>query len=198
MDRLMGVRIALLTFIGVVSLHAQDTLQTTNLLPDLMGPMESVMWDRNGAMRKIFDFPLTEAGRTNEMHLRRNMLGLHQLGGIVTLATMVGTVVLGQKVYNGKNDLSQMHRAMAWTTIGAYSTTAALSIFTPPPLVRRNEWSTISTHKLLGSLHLTGMIITPILGTLVADNQKELKLIHLASGYATTVIFGAAMLVVTF
>jgi hypothetical protein len=191
-------RIAFVVFICAVSNNAQDTLQNANLVPEHLGPIESFMWERNGVMRKVFDFPLTQEGRTYEMQLRRNMLGLHQLGGLVTLAAMVSTVVLGQKVYNGNTDLSQIHKALAWTTIGTYSTTALLGIFTPPPLVRRKNWSSISTHKLLGTLHLTGMIMTPIIGTLVAGNHEELKMIHLASGYATTVIFGAAMLVVTF
>ena len=177
---------------------AQDSLQMLPLLPEHLGPMESVMWGTNGAMRKVFDFPLTQEGRESEMRLRRNMLGLHQLGGFTTLAAMIATVVLGQKVYNGQRDLTQIHKAMAWTTIGAYSTTAVLGIFTPPPLIRRDEWSSVSTHKLLATLHLTGMVLTPYLGRQVAGGDRDLAKFHLASAYATTFFFGAALLVITF
>jgi len=183
---------------ATLTLRAQDSTGALTLLPETLGPMEKLMWSEKGAMRKLFDFPLTQEGRENEMHLRRNMLGLHQLGGFVTLASMITTVVLGQTVYNGKKDLSQIHGAMAWTTIGAYFTTASLSIFTPPPLIRRKNWSSISTHKLLATMHLTGMIITPLLGRAVRGGERDLATVHLVSAYATTALFGAAIFTVTF
>ena len=181
-----------------VSVSAQDSSQTLPLLPDRLGPMEVVFWGKGGAMRKLFDFPLTPEGRESEMRLRRNMLGLHQLGGFVTLAAMAATMVVGQKVYNGDRDLRQIHKALAFTTVSAYFSTAAFSLFTPPPLIRRNEWSSISTHKMLGTLHFTGMLAMPVLGTLIREGNTELRPVHLGVGYATLAAFGAAMLVITF
>ncbi len=165
--------------------------------------MERMLWSEHGAMRKIFDFPLTQAGRERELRDRRVMLTLHQLGGFATLAAMAGAVFLGQEVYNGQRDLSQMHKAMAYTTVAGYFTTASLSLLTPPPMVRRGEWSSISTHKLLGAIHFTGMLAMPVLGTLVRHDMvkyghSDLAPYHQAVGYATLAAFAAAMLVVTF
>ena len=187
----------LLVFCSLSPVFAQDSTEVLSLLPERMGPMESFMWSEHGIMRKTGNFPLTQDGREKEMGLRRTFLSLHQLGGFATLACMTATVVLGWKTYNGA-DLGQLHRAMAWTTIGAYATTASLAVFTPPPLIRRKQWNTISTHKLLATLHLTGMVITPYLGWQVADGKRELAKIHMMSALATTALFGAAMLVVTF
>jgi hypothetical protein len=177
---------------------AQEEDAAVPLLPARLGPMESLLWSESGWIRRAFDYPLTPQGRADELALRRNMLGLHQFGGFVTLAGLTGTVFLGQQVYNGRTDLGQMHGALALTTVGFYFATAALSLFTPPPAIRRNEWSSVSTHKLLGSLHFGGMMLTPVLGRMVADDRNELRKIHLVSGYATTAVFAASLLVVTF
>ena len=160
--------------------------------------MESLLWSERGAMRRWFEFPLTQPGREREMRNRRVMLTLHQLGGFATLAAMAATVFLGQKVYDGEGDLSQMHKAMAYTTAAGYLTTASLAAFAPPPMIRRNEWSSISAHKLLGTVHFTGMLAMPVLGTLVANGRRDLALTHRLVGYTTLTAFGAAMLVVTF
>jgi len=187
-----------LLLIACAAARAQDSVGTLSLLPDRLGPMESMFWGQHGAMRKVFHFPLTPEGRESEMHLRRNMLGLHQLGGFVTLAAMASTMFVGQKVYNGQRDLRQIHKALAYTTVAAYFSTATLALFTPPPQIRRNEWSTISAHKLLGTLHFTGMLAMPVLGTLIRDGHAELRPVHLGVGYATLAAFSAALLVITF
>jgi hypothetical protein len=166
------------------------------LLPDRMGPMESVMWSENGLMRKTFDMPLTREQREKELGYRRTMLGLHQIGGFATLAGLVATVVLGQLTYNGHESIGDLHGAMAITTVAAYFTTAGLSIFTPPPAIRRGEWSTVSTHKLLATIHFSGMMLTPLLGSMIED-RRDVRTVHLVSGYVTTTTYAAALLVVT-
>jgi hypothetical protein len=167
------------------------------LLPNRMGPMESFMWSEKGLMRKTFDMPLTREQREKELGFRRTMLGLHQIGGFVTLAALIGTVALGQMTYNGNESMGDLHGAMAVTAITSYFTTATLAIFTPPPAIRRGEWSTVSTHKLLATVHFTGMMLTPLLGSMIEDN-RDVRTLHLVSGYTTTATFAAALLVVTF
>ncbi len=184
--------------LGQLSSNAQDSAQAMPLLPSRLGPMESLLWSEHGTMRKWFNYPLTYEGREKEMHTRRTLLGLHQIGGFATLAAMAATVFVGQKVYDGDEDLSEIHAALAFTTVGAYFTTASLSIFTPPPMVRRNQWSSISTHKLLATIHFSGIMAMPILGTLVADGNTSLRPYHLALGYATLAALTASMIVITF
>jgi hypothetical protein len=160
--------------------------------------MESLMWSEKGLMRRAFDLPLTPEGREKEMKARRNMLAFHQIGGFATMAALAATVALGQLTYNGDESMGPVHGAMAMTAVTLYFTTAALAIFTPPPTIRRGEWSTISTHKLLATIHFSGMVLTPFLGRMVADNRRELRTFHLVSGYVTTATFAGALLVVTF
>ena len=182
------------------SLLMEDTttVAAAPLLPARLGPMESVMWSERGLMRKTFDLPLTPEGRQKEMKARRNMLAFHQIGGFATLAALAATVALGQLAYNGDESMGPVHGAMAMTAVTLYFTTATLAIFTPPPSVRRNEWSTVSTHKLLATIHFSGMVLTPFLGRMVADNHRDLRTIHLVSGYVTTAAFAGAMVAVTF
>ena len=181
------------------SLMMEDTTTVAApLLPARLGPMESVMWSEHGLMRKTFDLPLTPEGRQKEMTTRRNMLAFHQIGGFATLAALAATVALGQLTYNGDESMGPVHGAMAITAVTMYFTTATLAIFTPPPTVRRNEWSTVSTHKLLATIHFSGMVLTPLLGGMVADNRRDLRTIHLVSGYVTTAAFAGAMVAVTF
>jgi hypothetical protein len=167
------------------------------LLPNHMGPMESFMWSERGVMRRTFDMPLTREQREKELSARRTMLGLHQIGGFATLAALVATVALGQLTYNGNESMGELHGAMAMTAVTAYFTTATLAIFTPPPAIRRGEWNTVSTHKLLATVHFTGMMLTPVLGKMIADD-RDVRTLHLVSGYTTTATFAAALLVVTF
>src|SRR4051812_13237484 len=117
------------------------------LLPEVLSPGERLMWGEHGLMRRIGAYPLTEESREKELSLRRTMLTVHQVGGFATLAALVTTVVLGQLTLNGNTDLADYHTTMAAGAITLYFTTAALSLFSPPPMVRRNEWNTISIHK---------------------------------------------------
>jgi hypothetical protein len=169
------------------------------LLPAILSPGEKVMWGEHGLMRITGIFPLTEASRENELILRRYMLTAHQIGGFITLASMLATVYVGQTIINGNESQSRLDlkSTLAWTTVGTYFTTASLSLLSPPPLVRRPGWSSVSTHKALAWVHFTGMIITPLLGTMIEDKQN-LRLFHQISGYTTTVAFAGAMLVITF
>ncbi len=166
------------------------------LLPDHIGPMESFMWSEHGLMRRTFDMPLTREEREKELSFRRTMLKVHQIGGFTTLAALIGTVALGQMAYNGNQGAGDLHGAMAGAAIASYFTTASLAIFTPPPAIRRGEWSTVSTHKLLATIHFTGMLLTPAIGASMGNNQDARRL-HLVSAYTTTTAFAAALLVVT-
>jgi hypothetical protein len=164
-----------------------------------------MMWGEHGLMRLIGAYPLTEDSREREIRLRRTMLTAHEVGGFLTLASMIATVTFGQMTLNGREDLGETHETLAGVTIGSYFLTAALSLMSPPPMVRRKEWNTISIHKGLALVHFTGMVLTPLLADGIAGeggNQgridRDKARVHQVSGYITTAAFATAMLVVTF
>lgn len=179
------------------------------LLPENMTIFESVFWGERGLFRGMS--PLTLENRKKELEVRRTMLSVHQLLGFTTLALMTASVVAGQVLLNDYDALRfeeaqrmrQTHRTLSIVTFGTYMATAAMPTFAPPPLIRRDEWSTVTTHKLFAALHLTGMVAQPILAMLAAnasnlEQVRALRRVHQVVGYITLVALAAAMMVITF
>ncbi len=173
------------------------------LLPDNMSWFERTMWGEDGVLRSVgIASPLTPEVRKSELGVRRTMLTMHQIGGFVTLGLMAGAVVYGQRYLDNfqRNDRS-LHQTFVTATIVSYGLTAALAAFSPPPFIRRNEISTTSIHKTLAWIHFAGMIVTPILGSMInrrgTDFLAQARL-HQVSAYITTAVFTAAMVVMTF
>jgi hypothetical protein len=183
-----------------------ESLQTAvkpKLLPDKISWMERALWGENGFVRNIgIASPLTPEVRKHELDVRRTMLTAHQIGGFVTLASMVTTVYFGQKYLNsGDRNDRDMHQTFIPITIVCYAATGLLSILSPPPLIRRDETSTTTLHKTLAWVHFAGMILTPILG--MAINKRGASYYdqahyHQIAGYITTAAFAASMIVITF
>ena len=173
------------------------------LLPDKMSFMEKFLWNDNGLMRKIgIAGPLNAESRQNELQARRTMLSIHQISGLATLGLMITTDYFGQKVLDGRPDLSGTHKTFVALTIGSYALTGLLAVLSPPPIIRRdNETSTTSIHKTLAWIHLAGMILTPILGSMIV-NHRVLDInkghFHQISAYLTTAVFAASVIVLTF
>lgn len=190
---------------------SDSTLPRPKLLPDNLSLMERGLWGESGFLRTIgLSSPLTAESRKSELSLRRTMLTAHQVGGFVTFGLMVSACYFGQRTLDGNRNLSTTHSTLVKFTIGTYFATALLSILSPPPLLRRNEGGTTSIHKFLAWIHFAGMILTPIIGGLVwkthrvpgsagvvTQNDSAARF-HQISAYATTAVFGAAMIVMTF
>ena len=172
------------------------------LLPDNMSFAERGLWGENGLFRKIGLVPeLTREQRKVELGIRRTMLTAHQIGGFATLGLMLATAYLGQKVIDGRRDLSYMHRDFALATMATYSLTGLLAVLSPPPLIRRDETSTTSIHKTLAWVHVAGMIITPILASYIGGHRQfhtDKAHVHQVAGYITTAVFAASLIVITF
>jgi hypothetical protein len=188
-----------------IPVATDSIIQSTKpkLLPDNMSFMERGLWGEHGIFRGIGLAPeLTLESRRSELQLRRTMLSIHQIGGFATLGLMIATCYYGQKIIDGgTGDYSKTKNILVNATIISYSLTAALSIFSPPPIIRRDEASTTSTHKLLAWFHVAGMIVTPILGALIAKNHTfhmDAAHVHQISGYITTALFATSMIVITF
>jgi hypothetical protein len=182
-----------------------------HLLPDNMSFAERGLWGENGFFRNVgIASPLTPEVRKGELTLRRTMLTMHQIGGFVTLGLMGAAVYYGQRTIDGHLDANNSHKGFVTATLVSYGLTAALAALSPPPFLRRNENSTTTIHKTLAWVHFAGMILTPIIGSMVWKNQRgpggariinqndSAARFHQISAYLTTATFGAAMVVMTF
>ena len=142
------------------------------LLPDNMSFAEKALWGENGFFRKIgLVAPLDREERKYELKLRRTMLTAHQIGGFTTLGLMLAAVYYGQRVIDGRRDLGDVHQGLVAATIASYSLTGLLAVLSPPPFIRRDEGGTIAVHKTLAWIHVAGMIITPILGSMIGGRR---------------------------
>ncbi len=172
------------------------------LLPANISFMEKALWGEDGFMRTSGIVPaLTPEERENELGIRRSMLSLHQIGGFTSLGLMMATAYFGQRVIDNprSRSLRNDHQTFVAATIATYSATGLLAILSPPPLIRRNEFSTTTIHKTLAWVHAIGMIVTPILGSMIGRQRDSEKAhIHQIAGYFTTATFAASMITVTF
>ena len=179
-------------------MKTQDT--STSLLPNKMLFTQRIFWGEHGLIRGVY--PLTPINREKELKLRRGMLVTHQVLGFVTLGGMVAQGVVGAKLYNasGSNygNLKDIHEGLGAAVNLTYSTTAFMSLFTPPPLINRDrKVSSIRIHKWLAVVHMSGMIATNVLAVLV-QQHPELKPYHRAAAYTTFASFGAAVIAIKF
>lgn len=197
------------------ALAREDTAPSSvvqRLLPEDISFMEKGLWGENGILRTTgIASPLTPQSRKSELHLRRAMLTAHQIGGFLTVASMIATVYYGQKSLLDPNSGQRSdpyrlpHQLFVTTTIVLYSATGLLAVFSPPPFIRRDEFNTITVHKTLAWIHFLGMVVTPILGGTILKrgpigryvdlNQARF---HQISGYVTAGALAASMIVVTF
>jgi hypothetical protein len=174
------------------------------LLPENISFMEKGLWGENGFLRTTgIAAPLTPESRRSELSLRRTMLVAHQIGGFVTLGFMITAVYYGQKMLDenmsNKNDRNS-HQLFVAATITSYSITGLLAVLSPPPMIRRDESSSITLHKALAWVHFTGMVLTPILGSMInrRATNAQIEHFHQASAYITTTALAASLIVITF
>jgi hypothetical protein len=182
-------------------MKTQDT--STSLLPNKMLFTQRIFWGEHGLMRGVH--PLTPINREKELKLRRGMLVTHQVLGFVTLGGMVAQGVVGAKLYNASGrsagNLRNIHEGLGAAVNLTYSTTAFMSLFTPPPLINRDrKISSIRIHKWLAVIHMSGMIATNVLAGMIQDspNRNQLRSLHRAAAYTTFASFGAAVIAIKF
>jgi hypothetical protein len=181
------------------------------LLPENIYPLTNVFWGESGLFRGLGWAPLTPDARRSELDFRRSLLSTHQIGGFVTWAGLVTTLVMGQIVLNSYNNLDfesalrlrPTHQTIATATFVSYMLTGLMSILAPPPLIQRSEWNTVSTHRVLSYFHFVGMLVTPYLAIRASGSRdineiRSLRQAHQIAGYATAAILSAALIVVTF
>ena len=174
------------------------------LLPKNISFGENLFWGKEGLFRKVgLVAPLSLPERKYELKIRRSMLTAHQVAGFTTLALMWTSAYFGQKVIDGNRRLGDTHQAFVSATILSYTLTGLLGILSPPPMIRRDQESTVTLHKTLAWIHLLGMIITPLLAPHFhhhGGGGLDMKQAHFhqIAGYITTAVFTSAVLVIVF
>jgi hypothetical protein len=135
-----------------------------------------------------------------ELEKRHAMLQYHQLGGMLTLATLGATVVFGQlnyiDKYGGGGDTGrwyEWHRYSAFLSAALFAGTGALALFAPSPLEKPRRLDTAMMHRIAMSVATAGMVTQIVLGFVTASkggsiSQRDYALAHQIVGYTT---FGA-------
>ena len=120
------------------------------LLPERIIFTQSLLWGKNGLLRKTGISPLNIENREKELKIRKTMLTAHQAIGYLTLASMVAQGIIGGKLYNGQDDLYNTHKTMGKIVNIGYFTGAGLSLFSPPPLINKKVkgLNSIKAHKI--------------------------------------------------
>lgn len=188
---------------GAVPADSLPPAPKPRLLPDNISFVENGLWGEDGLVRSIgLASPLTPEVRRHELSVRRTMLTMHQIGGLLTLGLMGTAVYYGQQSLNNPRirTYRRDHQTFVTATIFSYGATGALAILSPPPLIRRNETSTTTIHKTLAWIHFAGMVVTPILGASLrrSFSYDQLARFHQVSAYVTLATFAASFIVVTF
>jgi hypothetical protein len=135
-----------------------------------------------------------------ELRTRRQMLQLHQLGGMLTLASLGATVIFGElnyiDKYGGGGDTGrwyEWHRFSAFTAAALFAGTGILAVFAPSPLEKPRRLDTAMLHRIAMGVATAGMVTQIVLGFVTASkegsiSQRDFALAHQIVGFAT---FGA-------
>ena len=200
--------LSLFAIIFSVNCFAQDfteefenliNTEKPSLLPEKMIFSQRILWGEKGLLRKTGIVKLSLENREKELVLREKMLKAHQIIGYITFAGMIYQGILGGKLYNGDYSVYDTHKKLGNIVTASYFTGAALSLFSPPPLVNRKKegLNNIRLHKILANVHVPAMVITNI----YADKQyekKSYKEIHKVSAYTAVASYTLAMVTIIF
>lgn len=203
-----NIILSLFAVIFSVNCFAQDfteefenliNIEKPSLLPEKMIFSQRILWGEKGLLRKTGIVKLSLENREKELVLRERMLKAHQIIGYITFAGMIYQGILGGKLYNGDYSVYDTHKKLGNIVTASYFTGAALSLFSPPPLVNRKRegLNNIRLHKILANVHVPAMVITNI----YADKQyekKSYKEIHKVSAYTAVASYTLAMVTIIF
>jgi len=203
-----NIILSLFAIIFSVNCFAQDfteefenliNIEKPSLLPEKMIFSQRILWGEKGLLRKTGIVKLSLENREKELVIRERMLKAHQIIGYITFAGMIYQGILGGKLYNGDYSVYDTHKKLGNIVTASYFTGAALSLFSPPPLVNRKRegLNNIRLHKILANVHVPAMVITNI----YADKQyekKSYKEIHKVSAYTAVASYTLAMVTIIF
>ena len=174
-------------------LFEEEMTMEKQLLPQKMIFTQSLLWGKNGLFRTTGTSKLSIEKREKELKVRNVMLKSHQIIGYLTLAGMLAQGIMGGRLYNGDYELYDAHKTLGQWVTASYFTGAGLSLFAPPPLVKKKMkgFNSIKAHKWLAYLHFSGMIATNAW-------SKEDRDWHKYAAYTTFASYASAILVFKF
>ncbi len=168
------------------------------LLPKKFLFTQKIFWGQKGLMRNFKAFELTPENRTKELKIRSYFFKAHQTLGMLTSAGMIAQGIVGWKLYNGNNQLKDLHEGLATGVNIAYFTTTSLALFAPPKIVPEHKgYSSIKIHRALAIIHLSSMIATNVLSFYLEDNPN-LRPYHRAAAFTAFGSFLAAEIIIKF
>ena len=172
--------------------NEEEIKENEKLLPNRMIFTQSVLWGKKGLFRKTGISALNKEQRIKELKVRKVMLKTHQYIGYFTLAGMIAQGFLGGKLYNNwERNLYNTHKTVGRIVTASYFTGAGLSLFAPPPLVNKKieGFNSIRAHKILATIHFSGMIATNAFSKKNTDFHKYSAYTTFASYFAAVVVF---------
>ncbi len=168
------------------------------LLPDKFLFTQKILWGQKGLMRNFKAFKLTPENRTKELKIRAYFFKAHQTLGMLTSAAMIAQGIVGTQLYNGKENLRDLHEGIATGVNILYFTTASLALFAPPKIVPEHKgYSSIKIHRALAIIHFSSMIATNVLSFYIEDNP-DLRPWHRAAAFTAFGSFLAAEIIIKF
>jgi hypothetical protein len=175
-----------------------NEIDSSLLKPQKMLFTQAILWGSHGLLKNKLGNGDMIQERTIQLNLRRKMLNVHQLGGFITLGTMLAQGFVGSQLYKGDYKVKELHENLGTAVNISYGITAVNSLFTPPAVFQRDKkLSSMRIHKWLAVVHLTGMIATNILGNNI-QNNASLKPWHRAAAYTTFASMATSMIVIKF
>jgi hypothetical protein len=139
---------------------------------------------------------------------RTHMLKMHQRLGLITIAPFVATLVASTNA-KGSHGMPasatgrDVHSVLGLVTTDLYFTTAYYAI-RAPKIAGTKTRGPIRVHKAMAWIHVPGMILTPILGSIAYSQENRGEKVHGIAKYhgpvaiVTGAAFGVAVASVTF
>lgn len=176
----------------------EEKVDSQLIKPSKMLFTQQFIWGDKGLLKNRYPIDDLVERRKIDLKIRRKMLQMHQIGGLVTLGGMIAQGIVGSQLYNGSYDLKQTHKNLGMAVNLSYGFTAVNGLFTPPSTFQRDKkLSSIKLHKWLAIVHLSSMVATNILGSQI-ENNYQLKPYHRAAAYTSFISLATAMVVIKF
>lgn len=141
------------------------------------------------------------------LNRRSHMLQIHQKLGLLTTIPMAASLFtsFGAKGHHGMPGPASgrnLHAGLGYATAGLYWTSAYFAI-RASKVKGTNTYGMIRLHKAMAWVHGTGMIVTPILGSIAYSQLSNGERVHGVAkyhswaAYTTAGAYGIAILSVT-